>query len=38
MISYSVYFEIFLHDGTQQIDKVCIGQFSPQFSSQKILF
>ena len=32
MIFHRVYFEIFLHNGTQQIDKVCIRQFSPQFS------
>ena len=27
---HRVYFEIFLRDGTQYIDKVCIGQFSPE--------
>ena len=37
IICHKVYFEIFLHDGTQQIDKVCIGQFSPQFSSKNSL-
>ena len=30
VICHRVYFEIFLHDGTQQIDKICIGQFSPE--------
>ena len=37
MIFHRVYFEIFLHDGAQQIDKVCIRQFSPQFSPKNPL-
>ena len=31
---HRVYFEIFLRDGAQYVDKVCIGQFSPEILFQ----